>query len=197
MFRSALTAMLFLGLVAGQSALAQSSDAVALAQTPPQPNDCVTQAANYHGVSSWVLRGIIQVESRFNPQAMNKNSNGTVDMGIAQINSMHLKELATHGIGPKDLMNACVASYVAAWHLKKQIKAYGNTWFAVGAYHSTTKCFNERYASLVWNELRNWRVVDGPKLRAVPLSTCSPKAQQAQKSNDSSRGSGNIAFDQP
>jgi soluble lytic murein transglycosylase-like protein len=197
LFRSALTAMLLGVLVTYQSVFAQSNDAVAFAQTPPQPNDCVTQAANYHGVSSWVLRGIIQVESRFNPQAMNKNNNGTVDMGIAQINSMHLKELAKHGIGPKDLMNACVASYVAAWHLKKQINAYGNTWFAVGAYHSTTKCFNERYASLVWNELRNWRVVEGPKLRAVPLSACDPKAQQAQKSNASTRGSVNLAFDQP
>jgi soluble lytic murein transglycosylase-like protein len=118
-----------------------------------QPNDCIAQAAAYHRVNPWIVRAIIKVESNFDASAVNKNSNGTRDVGLAQINSMHFEELNKRGIAPGDLMNGCVSSYVAAWHLKKQIAAYGNTWFAVGAYHSTTPCFNQRYTALVWNTI--------------------------------------------
>ncbi len=139
---------------------------------PRQPDDCVTEAANYHAVSPWTLRAIIQVESRFNAAAVNRNTNGTTDVGLAQINSIHFKELGRHGIAPRDLLNGCISSYVAAWHLKKQINAYGNTWYAVGAYHSTNKCLNQRYTGLVWNALRSWGVVAGPGARPGPISSC-------------------------
>lgn len=142
------------------------------ASGPRQPDDCVTEAANYHSVSPWTLRAIIQVESRFNPAAVNRNTNGTMDVGLAQINSMHFKELGKHGIAPRDLLNGCISSYVAAWHLKKQINAYGNTWYAVGAYHSTTPCLNQRYTGLVWNALRSWGVVVGPSATPGPIARC-------------------------
>ena len=165
----------FLSIGATQSAFAQDAFRdVAVAQGPRQPDDCVTQAATYHSVSPWVLRAIIQVESSFNPNALSKNNNGTVDVGIAQINSMHFKELGKYGIAQRDLMNGCISSYVAAWHLKKQINAYGNTWFAVGAYHSATPCFNQRYTGLVWNALLKWGVVNGPRSKPVAMSACTP-----------------------
>ena len=155
-------------------AQAQAFDEAAVVTGPRQPDDCVTQAATYQSVNPWILRAIIQVESSFNPNALNKNNNGTVDVGIAQINSMHFKELGKYGIGQRELMNGCISSYVAAWHLRKQVVAYGNTWFAVGAYHSTTKCYNERYTGLVWNVLLKWGVVNGPKARPVAISACAP-----------------------
>lgn len=162
-------------ITATEAVLAQNASGDgAVVQVPKQPDDCVTQAATHHSVSPWVLRAIIQVESSFNPNALNKNNNGTVDVGIAQINSMHFKELGKYGIGQRDLMNGCVSSYVAAWHLKKQINAYGNTWFAVGAYHSATPCFNQRYTGLVWNVLLKWGVVNGPKSKPVAMSACAP-----------------------
>lgn len=164
--------LVFAGCPQWASAQSATSDAT-VAIGPKQPDDCVTQAATYHSVSPWIVRAIIQVESSFNQNAMNKNNNGTVDVGIAQINSMHFKELRRHGIAPRDLMNGCISSYVAAWHLRKQINAYGNTWFAVGAYHSATPCFNQRYTGLVWNVLLKWGVVNGPKAKPVAMSDCS------------------------
>lgn len=157
-----------------QLALAQATGDMAVATGPRQPDDCVAQAATYHSVNPWVLRAIIQVESNFNPNALNKNNNGTVDVGIAQINSMHFKELGKYGIAQRDLMNGCISSYVAAWHLRKQINAHGNTWFAVGAYHSATKCYNERYTGLVWNVLLKWGVVKGPKAKPIAMPACAP-----------------------
>lgn len=163
-----------LALLASTEALAytQATEKIHTQQGPAQPDDCVSQAAKYHTVNPWILRAIIQVESNFNAGALNKNRNGTVDVGVAQINSMHFAELAKYGIGEKDLLNGCVSSYVAAWHLKKQHKAYGNTWYAVGAYHSATKCYNDRYTGLVWNVLQGWGVVTGPRVKPMPLSAC-------------------------
>lgn len=164
-----------------QVAFAQVAGNMGVAQGPKQPDDCVSQAAAYHLVSPWILRAIIQVESSFNPNALNKNNNGTVDVGIAQINSMHFKELGKYGITQRDLMNGCVSSYVAAWHLRKQILAYGNTWFAVGAYHSATPCFNQRYTKLVWNVLLKWGVVNGAREMPVAMSACAPSKSGATK----------------
>ncbi len=35
-------------------------------------------------------------------------------------------------------MQPCVSVYVAAWRLREMTNKYGNTWAAVGAYHSET-----------------------------------------------------------
>ena len=37
------------------------------------------------------------------------------------------------------LMEPCKNVYIAAWHLKQKMNRYGNTWQAVGAYHSETR----------------------------------------------------------
>ena len=127
-------------------------------------------ASQFHHVNPAILRGILEVESSFKSNAVNRNNNGTVDVGIGQMNSMHFKELATFGIAPSDLLNACVGTYVAAWHLSKKVKAFGNTWYAIGAYHSTTPYFNQRYQALVFNSLVNQGMMPGPKLQVPPLS---------------------------
>lgn len=174
----------------GSTEAVQQPDHVAplsdnVAAGPKQPNDCVYQAALYHKVNPWTLRAILKVESNFNPKAINKNRNGTVDVGIAQMNSMHFKELARFGVAPQHLFDACTASYVAAWHLRKQLNAHGNTWFAIGAYHSATPCFNRLYVALVWNALLQWRVVQGGRMPVAKMSDCGVGSQadssQAQR----------------
>lgn len=129
-------------------------------------------AATHHGVNPWVLQAILKVESNFNPSAVNRNLNGTVDVGIAQINSIHFPRLAAQGITEAHLKDACVGTYVAAWHLAQQIRRYGNTWFGVAAYHSVSPCLNNRYSGLIWNALTDWAVVQGPKVRVPPLAAC-------------------------
>lgn len=147
--------------------------------------ECVAPAAEFHKVSPAVLKAILKVESSFNPRAINKNENGSIDVGIAQMNSIHFKELAKYGIAPDNLFDACTATYVAAWHLGKQLTAYGNTWFAIGAYHSATPYYNERYQSLVYNALVDMGEAQGPKLKVAPLK---PKSGEAQVARGSSSG---------
>jgi lysozyme-related protein Hpa2 len=107
--------------------------------------DCFDDAAQYQNVSARILRAIAWVESRGRGDAMHVNHNGSVDYGIMQINSIHLRTLGQYGISAKQLMSPCVNIYVAAWHLKAMVRKYGNTWTAVGAYHSESPAERERY----------------------------------------------------
>ena len=96
---------------------------------------------------------MLKVESDLRPWAFGRNTNGTVDMGMAQINSIHLPELARHGIQSQHLFDPCVASYVAAWLLRRNIDRHGLTWFGVAAYHSLTPEHNQRYQGLLMKVL--------------------------------------------
>ena len=144
-------------------------------KTQPEPfttevERCIVPASQFHQVNHFVLRAILLVESGLNPRAIGRNGNGTVDVGIGQINSMHFEELARHGLASAHLRDACVGTYVAAWHLRKMITRYGNTMFAIAAYHSTTPYFNQRYQTLISNELIRSGAMQG-NLKPVPSIT--------------------------
>ncbi len=128
---------------------------------------CVAPASSYHGVNPHILLAILRVESRLQPGTVSRNSNGTVDIGIAGINSIHLPELRRHGIGPQDLLDACVGTYVSAWKLRKKMVRWGNNWFGIAAYHSETPKYNQRYQIMLHNELVSMGVIQGRRL-AVP-----------------------------
>lgn len=134
-----------------------------------EPERCIIPASQYHGINPHVLRAILKVESNLNPNAVGQNDNGTKDVGIGQMNSMHFKELSKFGIAPEHLKDACIGTYVAAWHLKKGIHKHGNTWFAVASYHSATPYFNNRYQILLNNELVKAGVIQNQKLPVPPL----------------------------
>lgn len=124
-----------------------------------QPNACVQSAAAYHRVNPTILQAIIYHESRGNPALVMKNSNGSIDVGLGGLNSVHFAELERFGIGKEQLLDGCTNTYVAAWHLAKQVKQYGNTWTAVGTYHSKTPTHRDRYAAQIYEVLRRWRAV--------------------------------------
>lgn len=115
---------------------------------------CVLAASSRHGVNPDLLTAILRVESGLRADPVRRNTNGSIDVGIAQINSVHFAELRQHGLEWPHLLQPCVGIHVAAWHLKKQVLRHGNTWHAVGAYHSLTPQFNRVYQARVQQELR-------------------------------------------
>lgn len=130
----------------------------AIAAVPPAP-DCLFEAAERHQVNPWVLRAIAWQETKNKPHTVVRNTNGSVDVGIGGINSVHFTELAKYGIEPGHLLDACTNLHVAAWHLRRQMNRFGNTWQAVGAYHSKTPSLNLRYANTIRGILKGWGVV--------------------------------------
>ncbi|MFA0922190.1 lytic transglycosylase domain-containing protein [Xanthomonas fragariae] len=120
-----------------------------LCASPLARADCFEEAAGYQHVNPWVLRAIAWQESRGRADAIHRNNNGTIDYGKMQINSIHLRRLSSYGISSDALMQPCVSVYVAAWRLREMTNKYGNTWAAVGAYHSETPAEREKYARAI------------------------------------------------
>lgn len=118
--------------------------------------DCYDDAAIFHNVNPWILKAIAFNESSFRPDTVSSNTNGSIDIGLTGTNSVHLKELATHGIEKNDLLNPCKSIYVSAWMLAKKMKKHGNTWNAVGAYHSETPHLRDIYAMKIQNTVAQW-----------------------------------------
>ncbi|WP_080428166.1 lytic transglycosylase domain-containing protein [Burkholderia ubonensis] len=119
---------------------------IVLSIATPAWADCIDTAATRHGVNSDLLRAIGYFESSLNPAAVHKNANGTVDIGLMQINSVHLPVLARYGIDRAKLSDGCVSAEVGAALLQALTIRYGPTWQAVGEYHSHTPRLREAYA---------------------------------------------------
>ena len=117
---------------------------------------CVSDAANYHQVDPKIVVAIAWVESRFNPSAKSLNENGTSDYGVFQINSVHNRSLSRFGMSANDLHDPCISAYVASWLYAKQVRRYGSTWEAVGAYHSQTPHYQKSYANRVAKVMMDW-----------------------------------------
>ncbi|CAB3740083.1 hypothetical protein LMG22037_06354 [Paraburkholderia phenoliruptrix] len=118
--------------------------------------DCFDNAAAYQSVNPNVLRAIAWYESKGDPTAVHRNSNGSIDVGELQINSIHFPELAAYGVSPSSLQDQCVNIYVAAWQLKQKMVKYGNTWAAIGSYHSETPRYRDQYATAIQRILMAW-----------------------------------------
>jgi len=125
--------------------------------------DCFDEAARYQKVNPLVLRAIAWQESHNRPDARHKNDNGSVDYGLMQINSVHLPMLSQYGISTGTLMEPCKNVYVAAWHLRQKMNKYGNSWQAIGAYHSETPSLRDRYARQIADILLRWKLISASR----------------------------------
>ncbi len=50
---------------------------------------------------------------------MSRKRNGTIDVGMAQINSIHFREMAQRDIAPERMLPPSLATHVPAWHIKR------------------------------------------------------------------------------
>lgn len=114
---------------------------------------CFEQAGTYYGVSPALLYAIAKVESNLNWRALNKNRNGTYDIGLMQINSRWLPILKRYGLYNKSsIWEPCYNTMVGAWVLRHCIDRYGNTWKAIDCYNKGSKAReNSQY---VWKVYR-------------------------------------------
>ncbi|MDR5787457.1 MULTISPECIES: lytic transglycosylase domain-containing protein [unclassified Caballeronia] len=130
--------------------------AASLAPRAAHADDCFEQAGAYQGVNPLVLRAVAWRESKGDAAALNRNANGSIDIGQLQINSIHVPDLARQGIPHRALADPCVNVFVAAWLLKQKMVKHGNTWRAIGAYHSESPKHRDAYARSIQQILVNW-----------------------------------------
>ena len=100
-----------------------------------------------------MLYAIAKTESSLNPSAINRNKNGSYDIGLMQINSSWFPMLRRYGVDEKQLYDACTSIHVGAWILAQNMRRLGNSWEAVGAYNSSNPDIRMKYALKVYKNI--------------------------------------------
>lgn len=118
---------------------------------------CFDEAGAVYNVSPRLLRAIAQVESGFRPDALNRNTDGSYDYGVMQINSSWEKTLGRDRW--MALGDPCFNIHIGAWILAQCVERHGYTWDAVGCYNSSKKEKRAAYAR------RISQVLDGNEKR--------------------------------
>lgn len=119
---------------------------------------CWEEAASRYDLEPELLQAIAAVESGYRAQAVNQaNRNGTRDIGLMQINSIHLPRLLKQGITEERLLSEpCLSVEVGASILAEFIQRFGYNWTAVGAYNvgpgsgPQREALRLRYAEKIW-----------------------------------------------
>jgi soluble lytic murein transglycosylase-like protein len=102
---------------------------------------CFNEAGGKYHIDPLLLQAIAEVESSLNTQAINYNRRKgkvtSIDYGVMQINSSHLKELAPMGVTKEDLLSdPCLNVNVGAWILARNLRAGGVSWNTIGSYNA-------------------------------------------------------------
>jgi hypothetical protein len=145
---------------------------------------CFEEAGEMYGINPLVLRAIAKVESNFDPETINKNSNGTFDIGVMQINTIWRPVLGEERW--KYLGDACYNTKTGAWILAICINKYGYNWKAIGCYNSQTPGKSEVYAKKVFSHLKQLEHHKEPqpmdsKMQAVMLGQINALVESAQQ----------------
>ena len=113
------------------------------------PLPCINQAAIHYLIPAPLIIAVLKTENGKNGMA-SQNKNGTVDLGVMQINSSWLPTLAHFGYTAKDVQfNRCKNVDAGAWILSSEMKSTASIWRGVGDYHSHTPNKNNEYVKLV------------------------------------------------
>lgn len=100
------------------------------------------------GVPPSLLWAIAKVESNFNPSAVAKNTNGTKDIGLMQINTIHMERLKKdYGISENHLFDVHINVAVGAQILSRCLRKHGYTEKGINCYNGRTT--NNQYAKKV------------------------------------------------
>jgi len=126
--------------------------AMALASCPVLAS-CWNEAAARFGVNPNLLYAIAKTESSLNPHALNRNKNGSYDIGLMQINSRWFPTLRKYGVSEEQLLDPCTSIHVGAWILAQNMQRMGNSWEAVGAYNARDPVLRQRYAGKVYRNI--------------------------------------------
>lgn len=121
---------------------------------------CFEEAGSLYGINPLILRAIAKVESNFNPAALHRNTNGTYDFGLMQINSSWASVLGKERWNLQG--DACYNTMTGSWILATCMNKYGYSWKAIGCYNSQTPDKRDRYAQLVFRQLQG--IVAGDRL---------------------------------
>lgn len=127
-----------------------------LANAGAIPAKCFEEASARFGLSNpAVLRAFSEQESSGRCTARHPaNADGSYDIGCMGINSGWLPTLhKKFGLNEQDLYDPCINVHVGAWVFAKNVRQYGDSWQAIGAYNAKSEHKRIEYAWKIYKHL--------------------------------------------
>ena len=136
----------------------------------PVTAQCIENAARVYRIHPDLIYATLIVEGGTVGEISKPNSDGSYDIGPAQINSIHLAEMATFDITEVEIKSdGCLNIHWQARHLAKRIRQAGEVdnlndyLYAIARYHSKNKDVAKNYVDKLLNAfslLYNQKVTD-------------------------------------
>ncbi len=108
-----------------------------------------------YGIAPELLWGVAKTESDLNPLAIHSNKDGTFDVGLMQINTVHLPLLRRLGREPNDLYDPEVSVALGAYVLSRCISRHGFNYRALNCYNG--RALNNPYSKKVLENIKKAR----------------------------------------
>ncbi|GAB4415803.1 MAG: hypothetical protein OHK0032_11940 [Thermodesulfovibrionales bacterium] len=138
---------------------------------------CFDEAGGAFGINPFLLRGIARVESNLNPAAINRNTNGSVDIGLMQVNSSWVSSMGFDAVRLRS--DPCYNVMSGAKILKLCIDRHGYTWEAVGCYNAVSRNKRVNYSWRVFDMLKAQGKKESNRLRVKGQSGSAAGRQAA------------------
>lgn len=134
---------------------------IATGMAPPHPAAafCFDEAAARYDLPAVLLRTIAELESGLDPEAAGWNADGSVDVGLMQINSSWEESLGRAG-WIEVCTDPCYNVMVGAWILADCLRRHGYTVEGIGCYNARSPEKRRRYTQKVLAAL--WEKVVRP-----------------------------------
>ncbi len=116
---------------------------------------CFEEAGEEFGVPAGLLWAIAKVESGFDPLAEGRNANGSIDVGVMQINSIWFDRLV--GVNSETMREPCANVRTGARILAECIDRHGYTWEGIGCYNAISTDKRAAYARRVIKVIETMR----------------------------------------
>lgn len=128
---------------------------------------CIFAASQTYAIPPAVILGVLKVEGGKVGMA-SPNKNGTHDLGMMQINTIWIPQLAQYWGVPKNVAmkyvrdDACVNIGVGAWILRTKMDQTGSLYDGIAHYHSATPHLGTKYRKKVISAMQRYRAVKQP-----------------------------------
>ena len=119
---------------------------------------CFEEAGEEFGVPAGLLWAIAKVESGFDPLAEGRNANGSIDVGVMQINSIWFDRLV--GVNSETMREPCANVRTGAYILAECLGRYGYTWEGIGCYNAISIDKRAAYARRVIKVIEGMRELE-------------------------------------
>lgn len=114
-----------------------------------------------YGISYFLMKSIAMTENnKFKTNVITKNTNGTEDIGLMQINTAWIKWMPEAKITKEKLKNVDFNIKIAFKIVNQIIERHGYSWHSIGRYHSGTPKFKRKWLKRIKSNIKYLASID-------------------------------------